>query len=165
MDVDAGPANHERPPRKLQTANSRTNSQTTHPFVAQTRSIKDKPSGRVLPPPVLDRSCAPRSGRRQGRAKEWCPQIEQKNGSPYKEREKRKLGGSPVALLTGVRSYNPHSRCCSVGCPTPAISCLGASLTPAVGAWGLPSSSRRQRNLHTLRHESFVPRLAQTPET
>src|SRR5262245_26227589 len=102
MDVDAGPANHERPPRKLQTANSRTNSQTTHPFVAQTRSIKDKPSGRVLPPPVLDRSCAPRSGRRQGRAKEWCPQIEQKNGSPYKEREKRKLGGSPVALLTGV---------------------------------------------------------------
>src|SRR5215475_8336255 len=104
MDVDAGPANHERPPRKLQTANSRTNSQTTHPFVAQTRSIKDKPSGRVLPPPVLDRSCAPRSGRRQGRAKEWCPQIEQKNGSPYKEREKRKLGGSPVAIVAAAAS-------------------------------------------------------------
>src|SRR5215467_4681639 len=131
MDVDARPANHERPPRKLQTANSRTNSQTTHPFVAQTRSIKDKPSGRVLPPPVLDRSCAPRSGRRQGRAKEWCPQIEQKNGSPYKEREKRKLGGARCPLDRG---------CCSVGCPTPAISCLGASLTPAVGAWGSPSS-------------------------
>src|SRR5262245_52686785 len=45
-------------------------------------------------------------------------------------------------------SVTLHSRCCSVGCPTPAISCLGASLTPAVGAWGLPSSSRRQRNLH-----------------
>jgi hypothetical protein len=31
---------------------------------------------------------------------------------------------------------NPHSRCCSVGCPTSAISCLGASPTPAVGARG-----------------------------
>src|SRR5215475_10438594 len=72
---------------------------------------------------------------------------------PTKKEKKRKLGGSPVALLTGVRSYNPHSRCCSVGCPTPAISCLGASLTPAVGAWGSPSSSRRQRNLHITRLE------------
>ena len=30
----------------------------------------------------------------------------------------------------------PHSRCCTVGCPTSAISCLGASPTPAVGAPG-----------------------------
>src|SRR5262245_9002729 len=153
MDVDAGPANHERPPRKLQTANSRTNSQTTHPFVAQTSAVLDQsrtspPGGCYRHPSLTDLARRAPADARVG-AKEWCPQIEQKNGSPYKEREKRKLGGSPVALLTGVRSYNPHSRCCSVGCPTPAISCLGASLTPAVGAWGSPSSSRRQRNLHT----------------
>src|SRR5207248_7648352 len=33
---------------------------------------------------------------------------------------------------------NPHRACCNRRCPLSAISCLGASRTPAVGARGWP---------------------------
>src|SRR5215475_14404194 len=143
MDVDAGPANHERPPRKLQTANSRTNSQTTHPFVAQTSAVLDQsrtspPGGCYRHPSLTDLARRAPADARVGR----------KNGAIRSNKRMDPLQGKSKKEVRGLARCPLHSRCCSVGCPTPAISCLGASLTPAVGAWGSPSSARRQRNLH-----------------
>ena len=112
MEVDAGPANNERP----QGTKAQGQQVRQHPFVAQTSAVLDQsrtsPSGRRYRA-VLDRSCAPRSGGTQGsgrknsassgRTKEWVTR---------KEKEIR-----DGALLTG--------------CPPPAVSFTGGLRTPA----------------------------------
>jgi hypothetical protein len=56
---------------------------------------------------------------RRGRTKESVKSSKQGRKSPQK------------SGLTVPRSYNPHSARTAAGCPTPAISCLGAFWTPA----------------------------------
>src|SRR5262245_58163640 len=90
MDVDAGPANNERP-KELQATNE---GQTVrhHPFVAQTSAVLDQsrtsPSGGLLPHPSLTDLARPAlrrtqgSGRKNGaysdRTKEWILQGKRK---------------------------------------------------------------------------------------